>query len=137
MTNPWIRRGGGVVAGIGVAVTVVAVVEPLGHMLFPPPAGLDLANPADQARLMAVIPLGAKLAVVAAWFLGTLAGAWAALRLGGWASAAWAVAAVMVTLGLITTQLFPHPVWMVAAAVLLPLLAAWLVLRRFGAGQAG
>jgi hypothetical protein len=101
-------------------------------MVFPPPAGLDVTKAEDQARLMDLIPLGAKLGVVLAWFLGALAGAWAALRLSGWATAVWIIAAVMVALSLMTTQMFPHPLWMVVAAVVLPLLAAWLVVRGKG-----
>lgn len=129
MANPWIKRIGGTLAGILLAGLVVAVLESLGHMVFPPPPGLDLANPADQARLMEVIPLGAKLAVVLAWFIGALAGAWVAVRISGWGPAAWSVGLVMVALSVATTQMFPHPLWMIAAAVVLPLLAAWLVLR--------
>jgi predicted naringenin-chalcone synthase len=137
MANPGIKRVGAMLAGIVVAGLVVAVVESLGHLVFPPPAGFDLTKPEDQARLMEVLPLGAKLAVVGAWFLGALAGAWTALRLGAFPLAAWVVAVVMVALSVITTQMFPHPLWMVAAALLLPPLAAWLVLRWSAGGQAG
>lgn len=129
MANPWVKRIVGIVAGVIAAGVVVALVEGLGHMVFPPPPGLDVTKPEDQARLMEVIPLAAKIAVVAAWFLGALAGAWVVLRLSGYRPAAWVVAGVMVALSLITTQMFPHPLWMVVAAIALPLLAAWLALR--------
>ena len=132
MQNLWIKRIGGTVAGVIASMAVVGVVEMLGHMVFPPPAGLDLNNPADQARLMELMPLGAKFAVVLAWFLGALAGAWAALRLSGWTTGVWIVAGLMVALSVVTTQMFPHPLWMIAAALLLPPLAAWLVLRGKG-----
>ena len=129
MQYPLIKRIGGTVAGVIAAMAVVGVVEMLGHMVFPPPAGLDLNNPADQVRLMELMPLGAKIAVVLAWFLGALAGAWAALRLSGWTTGVWIVAGLMVALSVVTTQMFPHPLCMIAAALLLPPLAAWLVLR--------
>jgi hypothetical protein len=135
MANPSIKRIGGTLAGLVAAIIVVALVEWLGHIAYPTPPGLDLAKPADQVRLMELIPFGAKLAVVASWFLGALAGCWAALRISGWASAAWMVAAVMVALS-VTTQMLPHPVWMIVAALALPVLAAWLVLRRFAGGAA-
>jgi hypothetical protein len=130
MANRSLRRFGAMLAGIVAAVLVVGVVEALGHMIFPPPPGLDLSKPEDLARLMEVIPLGAKLAVVFAWFLGALVGGWTALRLGAFPVQVWLVAAVMAALGLITTQMFPHPWWMVAAALVLPALAVWLVLRK-------
>lgn len=136
MAIPIIRRAGGIVAGVVAAGLVVGVIETLGHSLFPPPPGLDLAKPADQARLMEAIPIGAKLAVVIAWFAGALAGAWAALRISGWAPSVWVVAGVMTVLSVVTTQMFAHPLWMIAAALALPVLAAWLVQRMVGAIRA-
>lgn len=136
MANPIMRRIGGIVAGVIAAGLVVAVLETVGHLLFPPPPGLDLAKPADQARLIEAIPIGAKLAVVIAWFFGALAGAWAALRISGWVPAVWIVAGVMTVLSVVTTQMFPHPLWMIAAALTLPVLAAWLVQRMVGAARA-
>jgi hypothetical protein len=131
-----IRRAGGIVAGVIAAGLIVGVMEGLGHSLFPPPPGLDLAKPADQARLMEVLPMGAKLAVVIAWFVGALAGAWAALRISCWAPSVWVVAGVMTLLSVATTQMFPHPVWMIVAAFALPVLAAGIVQRLAGAARA-
>jgi hypothetical protein len=132
MAGSVIRRVAGIAAGIVAGGVVVALCESLGHLAFPPPPGLDLADPADQARLMDVVPFGAKLAVIAAWFCGALAGAWTAVRIARWAAAAWIIAAVMIGLGVLTTQMFPHPWWMVAAAIAMPAFAAWLV-RQPGA----
>jgi hypothetical protein len=133
MANPIIGRSAAIVVGVLAAGLVVAAVETAGHALFPPPPGIDLANPADQARLIAALPLGAKLAVLLAWFLGALAGAFAALRIAAWRPAGWVVAGVMTILSVVTTQMFPHPWWMIAAALVLPVLAAWMVLHRSGA----
>jgi hypothetical protein len=129
MAGSIFRRVGAVLAGVVVAGVVVAVVEGAGHFAFPPPPGLDLTDPADQARLMKVVPVGAKLAVVTAWFLGALAGCWTALRIGRGAVAVWIVGGIMTILSLITTQTFPHPVWMVLAALAVGPLAALIVLR--------
>jgi predicted naringenin-chalcone synthase len=130
MANPIIRRVVGIFAGVVVAGLTVAVLESLGHLLFPPPPGLDITSPADQARLMEVVPLGAKLAVIVAWFLGALAGAWIAVRISRWSPSAWVIAAVMTVLSIPTTQMFPNPLWMVALALVLPGFAAWLVQAR-------
>ena len=75
MQNPIVRAIVAVVAGVVAAFVVVALLERLGHMVFPPPPGLDPMKPEDQAKLMSVIPLGAKIAVVVAWFFGSLTGA--------------------------------------------------------------
>lgn len=129
MGNPTLRTALGILAGVVVAGIAVFVVEGLGHALFPPPADLNLADPQDQARLIAAMPVAAKLMVVLAWFLGALAGSAAAMAIARKPLAGWVVAVVMVALSGWTTQMFPHPTWMVVAAVVLPLVAVWLARR--------
>lgn len=126
MSNPIVRRIVAVLAGVIVAGMVVALVEGLGHMIYPPPTGLDISKPEDQARLMEVIPPGAKIAVVVAWFVGSFAGAAVAMLIGKHAFPGGVVAGLMVVASFATTQMFPHPLWMMVGAVLLPLLAAFL-----------
>ena len=121
MKNPVVSRIVGVVAGLVVAMLVVMAVEGAGHAMFPPPEGLDITRPEDQAQLMELIPLGAKIAVVVAWFLGALAGAATAIAIARHILPGWIVGLVMVALSLVTTQMFPHPVWMIGAAVILPI----------------
>jgi hypothetical protein len=122
----------GIVAGIVVAFACVFVVEVIGHGLYPPPAGLDMSNPADQARLMEAMPAAAKALVLAAWFLGTLAGAWTANRIAGRRVAGWVVALAAIAAGVATMLMIPHPAWMWAGGTALPLLGAWLAERLAG-----
>lgn len=129
MNNPAVRSLFAVVAGLVVAMLVIGGVEAIGHAIFPPPPDLDLARAEDQARMMEVIPFAAKLTVVLAWFLGSLAGACAAIAIARRVLPAWIVAVLIACLGLWTTQLFPHPDWMLASAVVLPLVAV-LVAKR-------
>lgn len=129
MGNPAIRGLAAVVAGLVVSLCVIAGVEAIGHAIFPPPPGLDLARTADQERLMEALPMEAKIAVVFAWFLGSLAGAVTAILIARRVLPAWIVAVVIGGLGLWTTQMFPHPDWMLASAVVLPLVAV-LVAKR-------
>jgi len=79
------RKFLGVLAGLAALVVVVWIVEAVGHGIWPPPPGVNLADPAQLAGLMDKIPLAAKIAVVAAWFLGAIAGAWVANRVARWA----------------------------------------------------
>ena len=116
----------GVVAGIVVAFLCVFAVEWVGHGLYPPPAGLDASNPADQARLMASMPAAAKALVLAAWFVGALAGAWTANRIAGRGLAGWIVALLVIAAGIVTMIMIPHPAWMWAGGIALPLLGAWI-----------
>ena len=133
------RLAMGVIAGVVVAFLCVFGVEMIGHSLYPPPAGLDLHNPADQARVMEAMPSAAKAMVLAAWFVGALAGAWTANRIAGRSLAGWIVALLVIAAGIATMVMIPHPAWMWAGGVLLPLLAAWIADRmapRSGAGPA-
>ena len=122
----------GVVAGIVVAFLCVFAVEFVGHGLYPPPEGLDARNPADQARLMAAMPAAAKALVLAGWFLGALAGAWTANRIAGRGLAGWIVAVLVIAAGVATMLMFPHPAWMWAGGIALPLVAAWIAGRMGG-----
>jgi ABC-type xylose transport system permease subunit len=129
MDHPIVRSLVAVVAGLVVAMVVIAGVEAVGHALYPPPPGLDLARAEDQARMMEALPTEAKVAVVVAWFLGSLAGACAAIAIARRVVPAWIVAVAIAGLGLWTTQMFPHPDWMLASAVVLPLVAV-IVAKR-------
>ncbi|WP_374405434.1 hypothetical protein [Pelagerythrobacter sp.] len=134
MNNPMVRNIVAVAAGIVVAMIVVFVVEGIGHALFRPPAGLDLSDPDDQARLMELVPDEARIAVVVAWFLGALAGTCAAIAISHRALMAWIVGLVIALSSVWTTQMFPHPDWMLAAGAVLPLVAV-LVAKRVMAAR--
>lgn len=131
------RLAGGILAGILVAFMCVFAVEFVGHALYPPPAGLDAKNPADQARLMEAMPAAAKAIVLLGWFVGALAGAWTANRIAGRGMAGWAVALLVVAAGIATMLMIPHPAWMWAGGILLPLLAGWLADRMAARRPAG
>jgi hypothetical protein len=118
-----------IVGGLVAAIAVVALAEGIGHSLYPPPANLDLTRAEDQARLMEAMPQQAKIAVVAAWFLGSLAGACAAIALSRRIMPAWVVGLTMVGLSLWTTQVIPHPAWMIVSAVVLPMIGVVLAKR--------
>jgi hypothetical protein len=119
----------GIVAGIVVAFLCVFAVEWVGHSLYPPPAGLDATNPADQARLMEAMPAAAKAIVLGAWFVAALAGAWTANRIAGRSLAGWIVALLVVATGIATMVMIPHPAWMWAGGIALPLAGAWIADR--------
>ena len=131
------RMAMGIVAGIVVAFLCVFAVEFVGHGLYPPPAGLNLGDPADQARLMEAMPAAAKALVLAAWFAGALAGSFVANLIAGRSIAGWVVALLIVAAGVATMIMIPHPAWMWAGGIALPLLAGWIAQRMSERGRAG
>ena len=130
--NPLLRKLLAIVGGVVVGGTVVALSETVGHSIYPPPADINVKDPEDLKRLLDVMPLQAKLLVVAAWFLGAFAGAWAAIRIGGENRLGWTIGLVFVVLSIMTVLSIPHPLWMAVCAIILPFVAAWLAIRVSG-----
>ena len=124
------RRIVGIVIGIVTAMIVVSVVEAIGLRIFPPPADINLSNAADLQRLIETMPAAGKSMVLAAWFLGAFIGGWVALIITQWRMSPWIICTVIIAGGIWSMVMIPHPAWMMAAGVALPLLAALLVLRR-------
>jgi hypothetical protein len=129
MDHPLVKTILAVLAGVIAGGAIVFVTEAVGHSLFPPPADIDLSNPEDVKRLMASLPAGAFVMVLVGWFLGSLAGAFVAYSISGKPVAAWAVAAIFILFTAMNFAMIPHPAWMIAAGLLIPLASAWLALR--------
>lgn len=115
-------------AGIGVitAGLVVAIVEALGHKIFPPPEGMNLKDPEQLKTIMHTIPIGAKISVLIAWGVGVLTGGCLAIYIaGGTLWPAYVVAAFMLAGGLMTMIKIPHPPWMIVGAFVVTAAAGW------------
>jgi hypothetical protein len=121
------RSAIGVFAAIALAFTGIFLIELVGRIFWPPPAGVDLYDPEQVAAMMPVMPLGAKLMIVLGWFIGSLAGGVGGLLI---ARRRWVgyVGPLFVALAsIINILVIPHPLWMQIAAVAAPLLAAVVV----------
>lgn len=124
------RKIVGAVVGIFLAMLVVAIVQMVGHMLFPEPELPANPSPEQLREAVAAAPLGAKFTVVLSWFIGALAGVWAALLISNGARrSAVLVAAGMLALTTMVLLSAAHPAWMVAGGLILPIVAAYLATR--------
>ncbi|MBY0422666.1 MAG: hypothetical protein K2Q06_10205, partial [Parvularculaceae bacterium] len=124
----------GVVVGIVVGAALVFVMERIGHVVYPTPAGFDFKDPEQLKLLVAATPLGAKLFVVAGWFLASFVGGLVALRVArNWAPTAWIVAIAFLGLTAMNFAAIPHPLWMVIAGVIVCLGGGYLAIRISGA----
>ena len=119
----------GAAAGLVVAFLCVWLIEALGHSIFPLPTETGLTDPADKARLMEAMPVAAKAVVLVAWFVAALAGGWVGDRVAQRALPGWIVAFLLIVAGVATMLEIPHPAWMWAGGIVLPLLGAWLAQR--------
>ncbi|WP_407351072.1 hypothetical protein [Luteimonas sp. R10] len=126
-----LRTFGAVLLGLLVGVATMLALEYAGMALFPPPAGLDLQDEADLARLIASASTGKLLWVLGSWCLAGFAGAWVAARLAlaHRLLAGLAVGGLIVAGVALNVAVLPHPLWMTLAGLLLPIPLAWLAAR--------
>ena len=119
----------GILAGVVLAFAVMMALEMASFAVFPPPAGLDPADPEDIKRIVAATPMAAKSWVVFGWFASAVAGGWLARRLARKDWAGWVIAGLIVLGGIANVMMIPHPLWMQIAAVAAPLVGGWIVTR--------
>jgi hypothetical protein len=119
-----LRSLGAVLLGAVAATLLVLAIETVGHLVFPPPAGLDLNDPEQRRTFMAQLPLGAFVFVLVGWGIGTLAGSWLAARVAGQAPLVHGlvVGALFLLTAIATMLMLPHPLWFwITALFLFPL----------------
>ena len=116
-----IRQLAGLAAGLTVAISTIAAVEAIGYQLFPPPTGYDMAAGSSET-----LPLETLVWPVIGWFLGAIAGSWVAVRVSGERWTGWAIAACVLAATVLNLVLITHPLWMIIAGVLAPLLGGWV-----------
>lgn len=113
------RRVLSIVAGLVTLFVVVYILEMIGHLIFPPPEGIDMMNREEIARIMDDIPFGGLLSVVIAWFVGTLGAAFVATRVGqdSTMTAAYIIGGFGIAFGAMNYLSIPHPTWMIVAGL--------------------
>lgn len=109
-----LRAIGAVVAGLVAVFGTVFILELIGHQLFP--ATTDVAP----------MPAGIQFFVIAAWFLGALAGGIVAGKIAGAKWPVWLIALLVALSSIATLFMIPHPVWMQIATVIAPLLGGFV-----------
>ncbi len=67
-----------VVIGFMAGALVVGLLEAAGHMLYPPPSGIDVTDQNNSKRLLINCLRGAIIMVLVAWAAGSLAGGFVA-----------------------------------------------------------
>jgi len=109
------------------ALAAMLIISAIGR-LYPIP-DLESDDPAALAAVVGNMTTTAKLLVAAGWLVGPLAGVWLALRISDWRMAGWVVVLVVLIGSVVNIASLPHPFWMQACAVLLPILGGALGIR--------
>lgn len=114
------RKFLGGLTGIVAAFSVIALVQSIGHLLYPTPEGLDMKDPAAFAAYVKSLPPGAFIPVLLSYFAGTAAGTFVASWIGGGNGRVYAAIFGTLVLALTIANLFmiPHPHWFSVLAIL-------------------
>ncbi len=108
----------GAVVGVVVIMALVVAGEFALHAAFPMPTP-DMTDPAAMQALMANTPMGAKIGLVAVYFIAALGGGFIAAKVAARRLAGWITAGVMAGLTAMNFFMLPHPVWIIAASLIL------------------
>jgi hypothetical protein len=125
--GPVLRSGLGVLAGVVVGGLLIGGVEMFSSRFYPLPAG---TNPSDQQALashISSLPASAFVWVLAAWMIGTLAGAWVAARIAQRKHLIHGavIGAVFLALGIANMLAIPHPVWVWVCGIVIFIVAGY------------
>ncbi|MGE0178187.1 MAG: hypothetical protein AB7O91_00025 [Sphingomonas sp.] len=115
-----------IIAGIVAGFAAMIIIAYVGGMIFPATTRMDAITAEQVAAAFTSLPLGAKIAIIASWFGGALAGAGVAKKISGAGWAAWTVGGLFVLYVILTVMILPMPGWLQVAAVLAPLIGALL-----------
>ena len=128
-----IRKISAVVLGVLTAVVIIIAIEALGHIVYPPPEGLDITDKeAVQAYIMNA-PLAALLFVMAAWVVAALVGGLLACFIARETPlVSAAIVGGLVLFGtVINLYAIPHPMWFSITSVL-AIITTILITGRVG-----
>ena len=119
------------IAGILVALCLIALVESIGHRLYPPPAGLDFRNPEVVRTYVASMPTGAFFIILAGWLAGVAGGIIAAglIARAHVGRLAGAIGGIVLAATIGNLIMIRHPLWFTIMAVIAIPGTAWLAYR--------
>jgi len=115
-----LRVIGGMFAGLFVAVVIISTVEAVSTIAYPFPKDLDVNDQAAVKAYIATLPAGAFAFVLAAYFLGTLAGTWITARLNRELQRrpGLVVGGLLFVAAIVNMLSIPHPGWFVILCLL-------------------
>jgi hypothetical protein len=125
-----------VLAGIVVAMILMIAIEMVSSYLFPLPEGVSLHDHEAIRQHIDKLPVTAFLMVLAAWAIGSFAGAWVASRLAGRAKLIHGliVGAFFLAATIMNLLMIPHPAWMALGGIV-GLVVASYVGAKLAAGS--
>ena len=126
-----VRNVAAALAGIVTAFVMIMLIEKLGHIIYPPPADLDVSNPDVMRPYIATLPFLALLFPMIAWVVATFSGTVVACKIGT-ANPLLFAATVggLVLAGTIANLIMiKHPLWFSLVSLVAVAASAWIAAR--------
>ncbi len=110
----------GGLTGMVAAFSVIALVQSIGHQIYPTPEGLDMNDTEAFAAYVESLPAGAFIPVLLSYFAGTAAGTFVGGWIAGGSGMTYAVifGTLILTLTVVNLFMIPHPLWFSIIAVI-------------------
>ena len=126
-----VRNVAAALAGIVTAFVMIMLIEKLGHIIYPPPADLDVSNPDVMRPYIATLPFLALLFPMIAWVVATFAGTVLACKIGtGNPLLFAATVGGLVLAGTIANLIMiKHPLWFSLVSLVAVAASAWIAAR--------
>lgn len=123
-----LRRILAIILGGAAAFGIVALVETMGHSVYPLPDGFDFTNPAQVAEYIKQAPMGALLFVIGAWVLAVVIGGIIAAFVARKLMFVFIIGGLVLVAALVNLFMIPHPTWFTVTGVI-ALVAAMYITR--------
>ena len=130
------RRVAGVVAGLGIAFVAAQLAELVVHEIHPPPPDMNMRDFEQVKRYVGSLPVIAYVVVLFGWLLGTVGGAYVAIRIAQTAVAAYIILGILTILGSVNAFIIPQPWWFSVLSLII-YLGGPMVAVRLAASSAG
>lgn len=117
-----------IILGIIAGTIVIYLVESIGHLVYPPPEGMDVNDYESMKTIISRLPIGAFLFVLLAYALGSFAGGslMALMSKTGKVANAIIVGSILMIFGIINLFMIPHPVWFTLVSIMIYIPCAYL-----------
>lgn len=115
----------GVVIGVAVGIGLVMVGDAINHRLWPPPPDVQVTNPEAIRAYMQTAPITSLLGLPVTWTIAAFSAAFAGAKIGAKTWAGWIAGALIFAATCLNLAMIPHPLWMLAVAIVFVPAAAW------------
>ena len=113
------RNLAAIIIGVVTAFVIVMLVDKIGHMVYPPPVGLDSSEPDAMRPFLATLPIGAFLFILASSVVAAFAGTLLSCCIGTANPNLFgaAVGGIILAKTIENFIAIPHPLWLVLATL--------------------